>query len=682
VRRAWLVLLATLLTVPASSLAQASNPGPIDPPAAGPGTGLRYAERFQAGEAVEQTTRVVTVGEPANATDARGDEHPAVPVTVQRRSGVRSWPPSGAGRTRTAPRAERVPPSWPVEQTQAVFDDRPCPARGPLTTVDDPGTVPVEALVPPALASPEAASVEGQVRGADAAFHGRPAVWVNATFTVHLPGPLPAEGPGARPGGLVVDGQASTLWAAGLPGPANRTVDLSVHAPRAGGWDRDLGWTVELTGIEAERREDLGPAGRAVDAASGPNWTDRGPEPTGYDVAFPLDQAVDALEACGAGYNAYRLQHPDAFLNRATYRAHAAPNATGPTGKLAPVEGPAWTLGFVGSDGEAYQGGVFETAGVEPAEPAMAGNRPEILNDTAGSLTVWERAADPEDSKAPGPGPERVDALAPAHRVQEHLDRLGFPETSLDRLEYRLHAPKPGAGAAVTIDLAATYEAPPAGVTPETVRALVDGETGRVLALTDATARHDEPLLPSPVPATLGQDRASGSEPTTVDLPAGPSVGAGLATGAALARLLVWALKSLAGGLFTRISREDVLDHPNRRTLFETVREDPGIHLAALIEDSGLGNGATRHHMDKLAEADLVEVVEHGGYVRFFPAGEFTEANARRVATLRAGSNRAVYEAYRDDPDASMREIAERLDLTPSSIHRAVRQLRQVDLVD
>lgn len=135
-------------------------------------------------------------------------------------------------------------------------------------------------------------------------------------------------------------------------------------------------------------------------------------------------------------------------------------------------------------------------------------------------------------------------------------------------------------------------------------------------------------------------------------------------------------------GLFSRVGRDEVLDHPVRVDLFEAIREDPGIHLAEAVDEVDVGHGATRHHVSKLEEHDLVRREKHGGYVRLFPVGELTEEKKEQIAALRRGSNREVWELYRDNGDLTLREAADELDLSAASVHRSVDQLRDAGLLD
>lgn len=706
-RMLWL-LVAIAVVVPSTSTAAVELAGTVDASAAGPGTGLRYAERFRALDGWQQTMRIVTVDEPQTVLDAQAETQDAVPVTVQRRTTdgtvaaerclahpdepralqrqpltddelasplQRAWQAVGG---QPADAFDPIPNPSQGGLPDATFEATPCPARGPAATLDlqDTADVPWTALLPPDLPLPEATDAEGSVDAEEARFHDRPARWLNATFTLTLPGPLPGPEGGLVEEPLHVSGRTATLVAAEVPGPVQREVSLELSSPDTPGYDRELAWQIELTGYEAGDQTKLE---EAATPASTPDetepWTNRGPKTTAYPVAFPLEEAFEHLEQTAPGYKAYRFENPEASLVAASYDAHASPiPAKTPTADA--IEGPAWTI-HLASPEEPYRGAVLRSA--EASQPGGF----QSTNESSASYHVWEDPLQVRDETSPGatsvtPVPDR---LAHGQLVLDRLDRAGVPVEGLDRLGFQVEARQAGAGGQVTLDVAATWKAPPSTPDPEGMQAVVDGATGRLVALSGPVPT-DDPSLFGVVPATLASDDETGTEGLSASLPSGPAAGVGLTAGAALLWLILLGLKPILTPLFTRLSREELLDNPTRKRLVETIREQPGAHLAALIEETGVGNGATRHHLRKLEEAHLIRRVEHGGYVRFFPAGEFTEQEARQRAVLRSGSNRTVYDLYEENPQQSIRELARRLDKSPSSVHRSIEMLREVGLVD
>jgi len=88
-----------------------------------------------------------------------------------------------------------------------------------------------------------------------------------------------------------------------------------------------------------------------------------------------------------------------------------------------------------------------------------------------------------------------------------------------------------------------------------------------------------------------------------------------LATGALLGALL-----------FSRIQRNDLLQHVARQRLFEFIQANPGKHYRAIVDALGLGMGTITHHLNALERGGYIASQQDGMYRRFYPAGKRTEA--------------------------------------------------------
>lgn len=181
-------------------------------------------------------------------------------------------------------------------------------------------------------------------------------------------------------------------------------------------------------------------------------------------------------------------------------------------------------------------------------------------------------------------------------------------------------------------------------------------------------------------PATGDFDRAP---VTALSALAGPGIGNGLASGAALTglALLVVAVKFLLIPLFTRLRRASLLDNPTRSRLYERIRAEPGIHQAELVDYAGLARSVVARHLDQLQRHRFVVALTNEGFSRYYAAGEVPPDLARREAALRAGSRRAVYDLYASRPTVSLRDAARELGMSAPSVHRAKKQLETAGLL-
>lgn len=160
-----------------------------------------------------------------------------------------------------------------------------------------------------------------------------------------------------------------------------------------------------------------------------------------------------------------------------------------------------------------------------------------------------------------------------------------------------------------------------------------------------------------------------------------PQVATGAAVTGALALLLLLAAKLGALPFYSRLSRDELLEHEARRRVYEAIDEDPGTALATVAERADVTRSTARYHLRRLEEAGLVQSVKSPDARRFFPAGYEAE-EMQREALLETGRTREVYEAIREDPGASLQEVSQRADIAASSAHRIVERLEEAGLVE
>jgi DNA-binding transcriptional ArsR family regulator len=134
-------------------------------------------------------------------------------------------------------------------------------------------------------------------------------------------------------------------------------------------------------------------------------------------------------------------------------------------------------------------------------------------------------------------------------------------------------------------------------------------------------------------------------------------------------------------GLFSRISGQDLLDHPARAQLLMIVQAEPGIHFQDLVRRSSLPNGTAIHHLGKLTKSGLVSVRALGRYSCYFPGASPSRSAMASAAVLRSDGARRVYEAIQGRPGLSGLELAGLVGLQPSTVNYHVQKLVESGLV-
>lgn len=134
------------------------------------------------------------------------------------------------------------------------------------------------------------------------------------------------------------------------------------------------------------------------------------------------------------------------------------------------------------------------------------------------------------------------------------------------------------------------------------------------------------------------------------------------------ARRLVWGLLIR---LFSRIDKDELLEHPRRRALVDAVRPEAGMRHEELRRLLGLSNGVFEHHVQRLVAAGLL-VRQRGpdGAVRYAMAGH-APAEPPRRSRLPA----SILDVVSREPGLSQSQVARRLGASLQLVNYHVRRL-------
>jgi predicted transcriptional regulator len=156
--------------------------------------------------------------------------------------------------------------------------------------------------------------------------------------------------------------------------------------------------------------------------------------------------------------------------------------------------------------------------------------------------------------------------------------------------------------------------------------------------------------------------------PPTTAILALTTLGALSALGAAAiaSENVKYALLMIFIPLYSKIKREQVLDHFVRGQIYGYVLANPGEHYNAIKVALNLTNGSLAHHLKTLEREQFVKSKRFGLYRRFYPMhmkipedGFFTPNEIQKT----------IVDLIRATPAITQKEIAERLGLTPPTVN-------------
>lgn len=194
----------------------------------------------------------------------------------------------------------------------------------------------------------------------------------------------------------------------------------------------------------------------------------------------------------------------------------------------------------------------------------------------------------------------------------------------------------------------------------EAERGILNGNAVTLDVQTFATPPAEAPPSPQDagVPDTEGQP------------PAPPTAGGNGAVwyaafpAVALVGLAAWRWQAIAWtgvrlvavGGFSRLEKDEILDHPRRELLYALVRASPGRSLTELKRDSGMAQGVLLHHLAILSQKGLVNSTRDGARVRFYTPGNKPHADQFLTPT-----QQRLLAAVEAEPGATQSDFVERL---------------------
>lgn len=145
-------------------------------------------------------------------------------------------------------------------------------------------------------------------------------------------------------------------------------------------------------------------------------------------------------------------------------------------------------------------------------------------------------------------------------------------------------------------------------------------------------------------------------------------------------------LKYVATGLmvvpmYSRIGREDVLEHGKREEIFGLIRDVPGIHAHEISSRAVIGWGTTVYHLKLLENHGLIVGKRTGRYKRFFATAGGAARNVDHYAVLRNETTSAIAKHVLAHPGCIQKDLCAALDLAPSLVTWHMNRLEEVDLV-
>lgn len=134
-------------------------------------------------------------------------------------------------------------------------------------------------------------------------------------------------------------------------------------------------------------------------------------------------------------------------------------------------------------------------------------------------------------------------------------------------------------------------------------------------------------------------------------------------------------------GLYSRLTKSDLLDNEHRDRVYKLIQDAPGKGVSEIAKETGLGWGTTVYHLDRLERAGFVASERGGLHKCYYPVGTVRPEARKGMGALKADTTRSIAEYLLAKPGATQTELCKDLNLSPSQASKQVTKLEEAGLV-
>lgn len=131
-----------------------------------------------------------------------------------------------------------------------------------------------------------------------------------------------------------------------------------------------------------------------------------------------------------------------------------------------------------------------------------------------------------------------------------------------------------------------------------------------------------------------------------------------------------------------RVSDRNVLDNQVRKAAYACIRENPGIHMAALARLLRTNIGTVRYHVEVLCRTGKVAAGQNGKKVRYYAnGGTCSDLEKKVTGYLTEGPKSAILDVVVQHPGSTRKDIASSLAMSGPDISWHMRTLIEDGIV-
>ena len=128
--------------------------------------------------------------------------------------------------------------------------------------------------------------------------------------------------------------------------------------------------------------------------------------------------------------------------------------------------------------------------------------------------------------------------------------------------------------------------------------------------------------------------------------------------------------------VYTKMRREQLLEHKLRNRIFEYINKHPGTHYRGVMNDLDLHMGTLTHHLNMLEQQRFIKSYQDGMYRRFYPIDARIE-----TGLILTEVQKRILHTIQDTPGISQTGVARELGITRKIVHYHIKSLTDAGFV-
>jgi predicted transcriptional regulator len=124
-----------------------------------------------------------------------------------------------------------------------------------------------------------------------------------------------------------------------------------------------------------------------------------------------------------------------------------------------------------------------------------------------------------------------------------------------------------------------------------------------------------------------------------------------------------------------------LLNQSTRMTIYDFVKDNPGLHFRALSTSLNLPIGVLQYHLGLLVSKGLLSAYQDGRYKRYFKSKSFSEAAMKVISLLRNGTSGKILATLFTKPQITHKDLAARLHISSQALSWQMRRLEKMGVV-